>query len=156
MRRLESGDFTDMRLNRLGRTGYALAMVLPLASLLTGCTTDMVVTIQGKFGNPDYFFQTSGTRPTMLLLAGLTGDYVHDGRVLVEELSDSALPKSMRGINEVAFLALSIDGAPFFFSRRAIDRACRLPNAPAGDAGRRGELRRRSLRRYPVAQLEQP
>ena len=95
------------------------------------------------FGNPDYYFQTSGTpdfvenpgfawnhggvdpkinttwlgmvgpgvehrgiddatwsdhtdiRPTMLLLAGLTDDYAHDGRVLVENLSDGALPKAL-------------------------------------------------------------
>jgi hypothetical protein len=47
-------------------------------------------------------------RPTMLLLAGLTDDYAHDGRALVEALTDSALPKSLRGINELEFLALSV------------------------------------------------
>jgi hypothetical protein len=96
------------------------------------------------FGNPDFFFVTSGTpdfvvdngfawnhggvapeinrtflglvgpgvsrqgieddvwsdhtdvRPTMLLLAGLTDDYSHDGRALVEVLRGSALPQSVR------------------------------------------------------------
>jgi hypothetical protein len=95
------------------------------------------------FGNPDYFFQTSGTptlvegpgfawnhggtnpeitttwlglvgpgveaggvdsqawsdhtdiRPTILALAGLTDDYAHDGRVLVEGIDTSALPASV-------------------------------------------------------------
>ncbi|MGH7439930.1 MAG: hypothetical protein ACRENE_29935, partial [Polyangiaceae bacterium] len=35
-------------------------------------------------------------RPTMLLLAGLTDDYAHDGRVLVEDLATSALPSTLR------------------------------------------------------------
>lgn len=96
------------------------------------------------FGDPDYFFQTSGTptlnesdafawnhggtnteivttwlgmvgpgvlakgvdeatwsdhtdiRPTMLLLAGLTDDYAHDGRALVEDLDSSALPAALQ------------------------------------------------------------
>jgi hypothetical protein len=34
-------------------------------------------------------------RPTMLLLAGLTDDYSHDGRALVEALQNAALPKSL-------------------------------------------------------------
>jgi hypothetical protein len=97
------------------------------------------------FGNPDFFFQTSGTpdfalgpgfawnhggvapeinttflglvgpgvdqegvqedvwsdhtdvRPTMLLLTGLTDDYSHDGRALVEVLRSRALPEALRG-----------------------------------------------------------
>jgi hypothetical protein len=36
------------------------------------------------------------TRPTILLLTGLTDDYVSDGRVLVEFLEQGALPKSLR------------------------------------------------------------
>jgi hypothetical protein len=95
------------------------------------------------FGNPDYFFQTSGTptlqenpgfawnhggtnpeitttwlglvgpgvsgagvdgetwsdhtdiRPTILALVGLTDDYAHDGRVLVEAMSTQALPPAV-------------------------------------------------------------
>jgi hypothetical protein len=35
-------------------------------------------------------------RPTIITLAGLRDDYVHDGRVLIEFLSDKALPKSLR------------------------------------------------------------
>jgi hypothetical protein len=99
------------------------------------------------FGNPDYFFQTSGTptvqenpgfawnhggtnpeivttwlgivgpgvrsrgvdgdiwsdhtdiRPTILSLTGLSDDYAHDGRVLVEALKGDALPDAVeRGI----------------------------------------------------------
>ena len=106
------------------------------------------------FGNPDYFFQTSGSpdfvvnpafswnhggvdpainrtflglvgpgvaqqgiqdaiwsdhtdiRPTMLLLTGLTDDYSHDGRVLVEALRSSALPRSLRN-SEFNFILLA-------------------------------------------------
>ncbi len=35
-------------------------------------------------------------RPTMLLLTGLTDDYISDGRALTEDLEDRALPPSMR------------------------------------------------------------
>jgi len=35
-------------------------------------------------------------RPTMLLLTGLTDDYVSDGRVLVEDLERNALPSSLK------------------------------------------------------------
>ncbi len=107
------------------------------------------------FGNPDYYFQTTGTpdfvenpgfawnhggvdhkinttflgmvgpgvehhgideatwsdhtdiRPTMLLLAGLTDDYAHDGRVLVENLSEDVLPRSLRGDCARAFQMLA-------------------------------------------------
>jgi hypothetical protein len=106
------------------------------------------------FGNPDFFFLTSGTpdfavnpgfawnhggvdpkinrtflamagpgvaqlgvqsavwsdhtdiRPTMLLLTGLTDDYSHDGRVLVEALRSSALPPSLRA-SEFNFILLA-------------------------------------------------
>jgi hypothetical protein len=36
-------------------------------------------------------------RPTILLLTGLRDDYVHDGRVLAEDLHESALPTAVRG-----------------------------------------------------------
>ncbi|HET8894167.1 MAG TPA: alkaline phosphatase family protein [Gaiellaceae bacterium] len=46
-------------------------------------------------------FQTwtdhTNVRPTILALLGLKDDYVHDGRVLVEALEPSAIPKAMRG-----------------------------------------------------------
>jgi len=47
----------------------------------------------------DYRTWTDETdiRPTILLLAGLQDDYVHDGRVLAEDLHQSALPTAMRG-----------------------------------------------------------
>jgi hypothetical protein len=104
------------------------------------------------FGDPDYFFLTSGTpdvqenpgfawnhggvapeinttwlgivgpgveasgvdgdtwsdhtdiRPTMLALAGLTDDYAHDGRVLVEALTTPALPPA---VNRVTYQQLA-------------------------------------------------
>src|SRR5439155_17649304 len=39
-------------------------------------------------------------RPTILTLAGLSDDYVHDGRVLIEFLQDKALPQSLRAHTE--------------------------------------------------------
>ena len=120
------------------------------------------------FGNPDYYFQTSGTpdfvenpgfawnhggvdpkinrtwlgmvgpgiqnngidestwsdhvdiRPTMLLLAGLTDDYAHDGRALLENLRPSALPRTLRASSET-FLRLAA--------------AYKQINAPVGDLG---------------------
>ena len=47
----------------------------------------------------DYWTWTDETdiRPTILLLAGLQDDYVHDGRVLAEDLHERALPSSVRG-----------------------------------------------------------
>lgn len=45
-------------------------------------------------------------RPTMPLLAGLTDDYSHDGRALVEALQKGALPKSLRQ-SEANFLQLA-------------------------------------------------
>ena len=38
----------------------------------------------------------TGLRPTILELAGLTDDYTHDGRVIVEALDKSVLPRSLR------------------------------------------------------------
>ncbi len=48
----------------------------------------------------DYVTWTDETdiRPTILQLAGLQDDYVHDGRVLVEDLHQSAIPASARGV----------------------------------------------------------
>lgn len=121
------------------------------------------------FGNPDYYFQTSGTpdfvenpgyawnhggvdpkinrtflgmvgpgvehhgvddatwsdhtdiRPTMLVLAGLTDDYVHEGRVLVENLRQDALPASLQGESGRAFELLAT--------------AYKQINAPVGQLG---------------------
>ena len=48
----------------------------------------------------DYITWTDETdiRPTILQLAGLQDDYVHDGRVLAEDLNQSALPAPVRGV----------------------------------------------------------
>jgi hypothetical protein len=121
------------------------------------------------FGNPDYFFQTSGTpavaeapgfawnhggvdpkinttwlglvgpgvrnggvdeltwsdhtdiRPTVLVLTGLTDDYAHDGRALVEDLTSGALPAAARG-----------NAAGLF---RALAAAYKQINAPVGVFG---------------------
>jgi hypothetical protein len=45
-------------------------------------------------------------RPTMLVLAGLTDDYAHDGRALVEELESGALPAAVRS-DDAAFRLLA-------------------------------------------------
>ena len=39
----------------------------------------------------------TNVRPTILALLGLKDDYVHDGRVLVEALNPTAVPKALRG-----------------------------------------------------------
>ncbi len=48
----------------------------------------------------DRFTWTDETdiRPTILSLAGLQDDYVHDGRVLAEDLHQNALPTPVRGV----------------------------------------------------------
>jgi hypothetical protein len=60
-------------------------------------------------------------RPTMLVLAGLTDDYAHDGRVLVENLRDGALPRGLRGASAVVF--------------RQLAAAYKQINAPVGELG---------------------
>lgn len=49
---------------------------------------------QGR--NDAVFSDHTDLRPTMLALVGLKDDYVHDGRVLVENLDFKALPDSLR------------------------------------------------------------
>ena len=46
-------------------------------------------------------------RPTILSLTGLADTYVHDGRVIVEALDDTALPASLAGANGTAFVQLA-------------------------------------------------
>jgi hypothetical protein len=48
----------------------------------------------GRFG--EIFSDHTDIRPTILRLAGLKGDYAHDGRVLFEGLDDEAIPDSLR------------------------------------------------------------
>ena len=79
-------------------------------------------------------------RPTMLVLAGLTDDYAHDGRVLVENLRDGALPRGLRGESAVVF--------------RQLAAAYKQINAPVGELGmdtlkafnHRSRRRRRDVR----------
>src|SRR5262249_21664246 len=49
---------------------------------------------QGR--NDKVFSDHTDLRPTALALLGLTDDYVHDGRVLIEKLEHHALPDSIR------------------------------------------------------------
>jgi hypothetical protein len=49
---------------------------------------------QGRFDG--VFSDHTDLRPTILTLVGLKDDYVHDGRVLVENLDPNALPDSLR------------------------------------------------------------
>ena len=46
-------------------------------------------------------------RPTILRLTGVSDTYVHDGRVIVEALADSALPATLTGANRSTFVALA-------------------------------------------------
>ena len=46
-------------------------------------------------------------RPTILSLTGVTDTYVHDGRVIVEALNDSALPATLSGANRSTFVSLA-------------------------------------------------
>jgi hypothetical protein len=46
------------------------------------------------------FTDHSDVRPTVLSLAGLVDDYVHDGRVIFEILDDHALPHAVRDQEE--------------------------------------------------------
>jgi hypothetical protein len=51
-----------------------------------------------KQGRDDTVFSDhTDLRPTILTLVGLKDDYVHDGRVLVENLEPHALPGSLSG-----------------------------------------------------------
>jgi hypothetical protein len=69
----------------------------------------------------DTFTDHTDIRPTMLLLAGLTDDYRHDGVAIVEDLHDGALPHGVRD-----------DGGAF----RALARAYKQITAPLGELGR--------------------
>ncbi len=53
---------------------------------------------QGR--NDDVFSDHTDLRPTILALLGLKDDYVHDGRVLVENLKSGALPDSLEDSRE--------------------------------------------------------
>jgi hypothetical protein len=73
---------------------------------------------QGR--NDEVFSDHTDLRPTILALAGLKDDYVHDGRVLVENLEFHALPDSLRDS---------------FFTYIAMARAYKQINATKGSVG---------------------
>lgn len=52
--------------------------------------------MQNKGIDDDVWSDHTDIRPTMLVLTGLKDDYQDDGRALVEEFSDWALPKGVR------------------------------------------------------------
>ena len=79
-------------------------------------------------------------RPTMLALVGLTDDYVHDGRALVEKMQPSALPPGVRN-NLAAFVVLAATykqlNAPVGLAAQAtlrLGNSAILSNTP-GDGG---------------------
>ena len=55
--------------------------------------------------NDDTFSDHTDVRPTMMSLLGLKDSYVHDGRVLIEDLDEEARPQSLRGDGQFAKLA---------------------------------------------------
>lgn len=67
------------------------------------------------------FSDHTDIRPTILLLARLTDDYVHDGVALIEDLREHALPRALRM------------SAPLF---RPLARAYKQIAAPLGELGR--------------------
>jgi len=71
------------------------------------------------------FSDHTDLRPTLLTLAGLKDDYIHDGRVLVEMLDEKAQPNSMSRRNED-------DGSSFV----ELARVYKQLNAPLGSVGR--------------------
>lgn len=69
----------------------------------------------------DTFSDHTDIRPTILLLAGLADDYVHDGVALIEDLHERALPRELRE-----------DAAEF----RELAHAYKQITAPLGQLGR--------------------
>jgi hypothetical protein len=64
----------------------------------------------------DFFTDHVDLRPTLMTLTGLTDDYSHDGRTIVEMLNSSVLPASLGNHRETALLlgqALKQIDAPF-------------------------------------------
>jgi hypothetical protein len=55
--------------------------------------------------NDDVFSDHTDVRPTMLSLLGLKDSYVHDSRVLIEDLDEKAVPQALRGQGQFAKLA---------------------------------------------------
>ncbi len=95
-----------------------------------GTNREIVTTWLGMVGpgvrnsgiDDDIWSDHTDIRPTMLLLAGLTDDYTHDGRALVEALERHALPDSIAD-SEILF--------------RVLARAYKQINAPVGELGKK-------------------
>jgi hypothetical protein len=75
---------------------------------------------KGRFG--EVFTDHTDIRPTILSLAHLKDDYVHDGRVVFEVLKEDALPDSLRGHSETL---------------ERLAEAYKQINAPLGKLGRK-------------------
>lgn len=79
-----------------------------------GVQPDITITWLGLVGpgvrrqgvDHDTFSDHTDIRPTILMLAGLTDDYVHDGVALVEDLRAAVLPEEVRE-HALAFRALA-------------------------------------------------
>ena len=78
------------------------------------------VRAEGQLG--EIFTDHADIRPTILSLAHLEDDYVHDGRVVFEILTDDALPDSLRAHRDTLSRLL---------------QAYKQINAPLGELGRR-------------------
>jgi hypothetical protein len=76
--------------------------------------------VKEKGRNDEVFSDHTDLRPTILALAGLKDDYVHDGRVLVEDLEHHALPESLEDS---------------FFAYIALAQAYKQINATKGSVG---------------------
>jgi hypothetical protein len=77
-------------------------------------------------------------RPTMLSLAGLTDDYVSDGRVLFEVINNPALPQSLQspGLERLAaaYKAINAPLGPLGKASLRLSTAALASGSPANDA----------------------
>ncbi len=74
-----------------------------------------------KQGEISFFSDHTDIRPTILALAGLSDDYQHDGRVLIEALKKGALPKALRNSPAALDLAQVYKELNAPFSTLAVD-----------------------------------
>ena len=112
----------------------------------------------------EVFSDHTDIRPTLVSLAGLRDDYVHDGRVLSEILSRSVLPSALRSggeaFSDLANAYKAINASLGELGRRSlrISTAALRSDATAIDAldGRLNELnaRRNALAGRMIAMLE--
>jgi hypothetical protein len=75
---------------------------------------------EGRTG--EIFSDHTDVRPTLLTLAGLKDDYVHDGRALFEIVDEEALPRSLHAHDETL---------------SELAKAYKAINAPRGELGRK-------------------